>query len=54
MTKIILGELEEDNDPDSDEDNFGRGLTQRIKEYKANNENWTGQELSNIIYKYMI
>jgi len=62
MIKIILGELEEDNDEfeedydydeDSEEANFGRGLAQRIKEYKANNENWTGQELSNMIHNYM-
>jgi hypothetical protein len=62
MIKIILGELEEDNDEfeedydydeNSEEANFGRGLAQRIKEYKANNENWTGQGLSNMIHNYM-
>jgi hypothetical protein len=59
LIKIILGELEEDEDfeEDYDEDreeaNFGRGLAQRIKEYKANNENWSGQELSNMIHNYM-
>jgi len=61
MIKIILGELEEDEDfeedydydEDSEEANFGRGLAQRIKEYKRNNENWTGQELSNMIHNYM-
>lgn len=63
MIKIILGELEKDNDEDleedydydkdSDEANFGRGLAQRIKEYKANNENWTGEGLSNMIHNYM-
>jgi hypothetical protein len=60
MIRIILGELEkdddegfeEDYDESSDADNFGRGLAQRIKEYKANNENWTGQGLSNVIQNY--
>ncbi|MFW5988143.1 MAG: hypothetical protein ACOCQA_01750 [bacterium] len=59
MIKIILGELEEDDedfeedyDESSDEENFGRGLAQRIKEYKANNEDWTGQGLSNLIQNY--
>jgi hypothetical protein len=65
MIKIILGELEEDEDFEEDYDqdkdydqnndraNFGRGLARRIKEYKANNEDWTGQGLSNIIHNYM-
>ena len=60
MIKIILGELEkededfeEDYDEDNDEANFGRGLAQRIREYKANNEDWTGQGLSNMIHNYM-
>jgi len=59
MIKIILGELEEDEDfeedydQDNDKANFGRGLAQRIKEYKANNENWTGQGFSNMIHNYM-
>ena len=61
MIKIILGELEEDEDfeedydydEDSEEANFGRGLAQKIKEYKANNEDWTGQGLSNMIHNYM-
>lgn len=59
MIKIILGELEEDEeleedyDQDNDKANFGRGLAQRIKEYKANNENWTGEDLSNMIHNYM-
>lgn len=43
LIKIILGELEEDEnseedyDEDSEEADFGRGLARRIKEYKANN-----------------
>jgi hypothetical protein len=59
LIKIILGELEEDEnseedyDEDSEEADFGRGLARRIKEYKANNEDWTGQGLSNIIHNYM-
>ena len=62
MIKIILGELEKDNDDfdededydgDYNQDNFGRGLAQRIREYKANNEDWTGQGLSNMIHNYM-
>ena len=62
LIKIILGDLEEDEDLDDYEDdyeensgeaNFGRGLAQRIIEYKANNENWTGKGLSNMIHNYM-
>lgn len=63
VIKIILGELEEDEDfeedyeedydQDNEEANFGRGLAQKIKEYKANNENWTGEGLSNMIHNYM-
>ncbi|RCW57347.1 hypothetical protein [Halanaerobium sp. ST460_2HS_T2] len=64
MIKIILGELEDNNDEFEDDydgdydenyngDNFGRGLAQRIKAYKANNEDWTGQGLSNMIHNYM-
>lgn len=58
LIKIILGELEEDGefeedyDQDSEKINYGRGLAQRIKEFKANNEDWTGQELSNMIQNY--
>ncbi len=62
MIKIILGELEKDDDEEeleedfdesSEKDNFGRGLAQRIKAYKENNEDWTGQGLSNMIHNYM-
>lgn len=58
LIKIILGELEEDGefeedyDQDSEKINYGQGLAQRIKEFKANNEDWTGQELSNMIQNY--
>ncbi len=61
MIKIILGELEKENDQEleedydenSQEDNFGYGLAQRIKAYKENNEAWTGQGLSNMINNYI-
>lgn len=63
MIKIILGELEEENDYDQDNDydydesnsdhSFGQGLAQEIKRYKANNQNWTGKGLSNMIKNYM-
>lgn len=61
MIKIILGELEKENEEDfeedydenSQDDNFGRGLAQKIKAYKANNEDWTGQGLSNMINNYI-
>lgn len=60
MIKIILGELEKDDeelekdyDENLEKDNFGQGLAQEIKRYKRNNENWTGQGLSNMIKNYI-